>query len=109
MAITEKARVQARECLPTSYGDVDVAWLQLHAEADSAGRLRRDQRRAATKKWVINCLAWVAVVLNWPPHAFDGLLGAVGGFSVLATAGYIPKRCLFAVAGPMAFRAHRIP
>src|SRR5450759_3316770 len=54
-------------------------------------------------------MAGIAVVLHRPSHAFDGLLGAVGGFGVLAAAGNGPKRGLLAIAGPMAFRAHRIP
>ena len=109
MAITEKARIQARECLPTSYGDVDVAWLQFHPQTNSAGRLGSYQRRATAEKWVINCLAWVAVVLNWPPHAFDGLLGAVRGFGVLAAAGNGPQRGLLAIAGPIAFGPRGVP
>src|ERR1019366_5064599 len=104
-----KTRRHARERLPTSHRDIDVAWLQFHPQADSAGRLSSDQRRAAAEKWVIHRLAGIAVVLHRPSHAFDGLLGAVRGFGVLAAAGNGPKRCLLAIAGPMAFRAHRIP
>src|ERR1019366_3733370 len=53
-AVTEKARLQPSERLPTLHRDVDVAWLQFHPQTDSAGRLGSDQRRAAAEKWVIN-------------------------------------------------------
>ena len=108
-AVTEKARLQPSERLPTLHRDVDVAWLQFHPQTDSAGRLGSDQRRAAAEKWVMNSLAGIAVVLHRPSHAFDGLLGAVGGFGVLAAAGNAPKRGLFTIAGPMAFRPHCVP
>src|ERR1039458_9404161 len=109
MAITEKVRIQAGECLPTSYGDVDVARLQFHAQADSAGCLGSDQRRATAEKWVINRLAGIAVVLHRPPHALDRLLSAVRGFGVLAAAGNGPQRGLLAIAGPIAFGPHGVP
>jgi hypothetical protein len=108
-AVTEKARRHARERLPTLHRDINVAWLQFHPQTDSAGRLGSYQRRAAAEKWVIHCLAGIAVILYRPSHAFDGLLGAVGGFGVLATAGNAPKRGLFAVAGPMTFGPYSVP
>src|ERR1700716_15412 len=56
-------------------------------------------------------MAWVriTVVQHRAPHAFDGLLGAVDCFDVLASARDVPKRGLLPVSGPIALLAHRIP
>ena len=54
-------------------------------------------------------VARLAVVEHRPAHALDRLLRAMNGFGVLAAARDRPERGLLAVAGPMAFGAHRVP
>jgi hypothetical protein len=118
-AVAVEQRVFSGELLPPEHGHVDIPWIDLYAEADSADALGCNQAAAASKEWVIASLPWTRVVQNRPPHDFDRFLRAMAGRFVFhggvptkrIQIRYFPDGCLLAIAAPASGPAfpHRIP
>src|SRR5689334_14132740 len=77
--------------------------------AGAACHLGRDDRCARSRERLIDRLAGAGVVDDRPAHALDGLLRSVNRLAVLAAAGNLPERRLFAVAGPVGLAADGVP
>src|SRR5689334_18405078 len=97
-SIVGECRLAACKCLPAAHSKVDVDWAKFYRETNSAGCFRGDKRRPGPQKRIVDGLAMIAIVYDWPAHALNRLLGAVGGLAVLSSTGDRSQGRLFAIA-----------
>ncbi len=95
--------------LPAAYCDIYEDWIDFDTVANAPGRLSRNQGRAATQERLIDRLARIAVVQDWPAHALNRLLRGVLGLDILSAGRNAPERRLFAITGPIALFADGVP